>query len=122
MRNMRRVTTVLAGILILALSGCADYTIPRPECPEGTAGMSLSSDIQPIFDQKCAACHSGSQSPDLSPGWSYDELTEGGYISEPDFACESPLYAVFSDTHSGRVTDEELLMILGWIQEGAQDN
>jgi hypothetical protein len=116
------VSIFLAGSMILILSGCADYVIPAPDCPEGTRGLSYASDIQPIFDKNCIACHSGSQVPDLSAGWSHAELVDGGYVAEPEFACESLLYQKFSGSHSGRATDEEILKILGWIQDGAPDN
>ncbi len=77
--------------------------------PMETLGPSYAADIQPIFNQNCIACHSGSQSPDLSDGWSYDELMDGGYV-DTDFPCESILYQVFSGTHDGRATEEEVLM------------
>jgi len=118
---MRRVMILLTGVLILSLSGCSKHTIPVPPCPDGTLGLSYSADIQPIFNSSCIACHSGNQSPDLSDGWSFDELTDGGYM-DTDFPCESGLYQIFSGTHSGRASDEEVLDILGWIQDGAQDN
>ena len=118
---MRRVMILLTGALIISLSGCSKYTIPAPPCPEGTLGLSYAADIQPIFNQNCISCHSGNQSPDLSDGWSHEELTDGGYV-DTDFPCESSLYQVFSGTHDGRATEEEVLQILGWIQEGAEDN
>ena len=65
-------------------------------------------------------CHGGSQSPILSPGWSYDELTGGGYI-DTDFPCSSIIYEKLSGGHN-TPPEEELLTILGWISEGAQDN
>ena len=119
---MRKVIFFTTGLLIAVLSGCSNYEIPIPPCPEGTSGVSFKGDIQPIFNSKCLSCHSGSQSPDLREGWSYDELIEGGYVAEPDFACESILYQKFFGTHDGRVSDDQLNEILGWIQEGAQDN
>jgi len=106
--------------MILILAGCSNYEYPL-DCPDGTLGVSYSGDIQPIFNSSCVSCHSGGQAPDLSEGWSYDELTEGGYV-DTDSPCESDLYQVFSGTHEGRATDEEADQILGWIQEGAQDN
>jgi hypothetical protein len=112
---------ILAGSLILILSGCSNYEIPAPDCPMGTSGMSFSGDIQPIFNNNCVSCHSGSQSPDLSKGWAYDELIDGGYV-DTESPCESVLYQVFSGTHDGRADTTEINAILGWIQEGAQDN
>ncbi len=119
---MRRMLIILTGALVMMLSGCTKYEIPKPECPEDLpTGVSYSADIQPIFDQKCVMCHGGGQAPDLSPGWSYDELMDGGYV-DTDFPCSSSLYEIFSGTHGGRANEEELLIILGWIDEGAQDN
>ena len=119
---MRRLLMILTGSLLLILSGCTKYEIPRPECPEDLpTGVSYSTDVQAIFDANCVMCHGGSQAPDLSPGWSYDELIDGDYV-DTEFPCSSSLYEVFSGTHDGRASDEELLTILGWIDEGAKDN
>ncbi|MDF1575362.1 MAG: hypothetical protein P1P86_09250 [Bacteroidales bacterium] len=119
---MRRLIMILTGSLILIMSGCTKYEIPAPECPEDLpTNVSYSGDVQPIFDQKCAMCHGGGQSPDLSPGWSYDELMDGGYV-DAEFPCSSVIYQIFSGSHGGRAGDEEILTILGWIDEGARDN
>ena len=118
---MRRVIIIFTGALILGFAGCAHYEIPVPECPDGDRTAKFSNDIQAIFNQNCIACHSGSQAPDLSEGWSYDELIEGEYVNT-EFPCESMLYLVFSGTHDGRASVEEVSKILGWIQEGAEDN
>ena len=118
---MRREMILLTGLLILILSGCTKYEIPTPPCPDGDTSAKYAADIQPIFNQKCITCHSGSQKPDLSDGWSYDELIDGGYV-DTDFPCESLLYQKFSDSHDGRATEEEVLQILGWIQDGANNN
>jgi len=119
---MRRLLMILTGSMIVILSGCTKYEIPAAECPEDLpTNVSYSADVQPIFDANCVMCHAGGQSPDLSPGWSYDELIDGDYV-DTDFPCSSPLYEVFSGTHDGRARDEELLTILGWIDEGAKDN
>lgn len=119
---MRRLMIILTGSLIMILSGCTKYEIPKPECPEDLpTNVSFSSDIQPIFDQNCVSCHSGAQSPDLSPGWSYDELIDGGYV-DTDFPCSSLLYETLLGSHDGRTSEDETLTILGWMDEGAEDN
>jgi hypothetical protein len=118
---MRRAIIMVAGALIVVLSGCTKYEIPTPPCPDGDTTAKYSSAIQPIFNSNCISCHSGNQSPDLSDGWSYDELISGGYV-DTDFPCESILYQKFSGSHDGRATEDEVLQILGWIQDGAQDN
>jgi hypothetical protein len=120
--DMRRLMMLLTGSLVVILSGCTKYEIPKPECPENLpAGVSFSADVQPIFDQNCVMCHGGGQSPNLSLGWSYDELTAGGYL-DTDFPCSSLIYETLTGTHQGRASDEDILTILGWINEGAEDN
>ncbi len=118
---MRRVIYILTSSLILMVSGCSKYEIPTPPCPDGDMSAKFATDIQPIFDKNCIVCHSGSQSPDMSAGWAYDELIDGGFV-DTDFPCESRIYQVFSGSHDGRATDEEVLKILGWVQDGANDN
>jgi len=125
---MRRVIIIATGLVIAILAACDKYTIPTPPCEDGAENVSFSGDLQPIFNSNCISCHSGGQSPDLREGWSYDELVNGvsstgePYVAEPEFACESILYQVFFGSHDGRASDDEILQILGWIQEGAQDN
>lgn len=113
---------ILAGSLILILSACTKYEIPAPECPDNLpTNVSFSGDVQAIFDQNCVVCHGGGQPPDLSPGWAYDELIDGDYV-DTEFPCSSLIYQVFLGSHGGRASDDEILTILGWIDEGAKDN
>lgn len=120
--NMRRKLMILTGSLMVILAACTQYEIPKPPCPENLpTGVSFSADVQPIFDQKCIMCHSGGQAPALTAGWSYDELIDGGYV-DTDFPCSSLLYEKLTGSHSDRIDDEEVLTILGWITEGAEDN
>ena len=119
---MRSAITILAGFFILILWGCSDYIIPAPEYPENIPeNVSFSGDVQPIFDQNCVMCHGGGQVPTLLPGWSHDELISNGLV-DTDFPCSSIIYEKLTGNHSGRASDEEILTILGWIAEGAQDN
>ncbi len=119
---MRRMIMILAGSLILILSACTKYEIPAPECPDNLpTNVSFSGDVQAIFDQNCVVCHGGGQAPDLSPGWAYDELIDGDYV-DTEFPCSSLIYQVFLGSHGGRASDDEILTILGWIDEGAKDN
>lgn len=120
--DMRRLLLILTGSMIVILTGCTKYEIPKPECPENLpTSVSFAGDVQAIFDQNCVACHGGGQAPNLSPGWSYDELIDGGYV-DTEFPCSSLIYEQLTGSHSGRASEEELLTILGWIDEGALDN
>ena len=118
---MRRLLKILAGSLVV-LAACTKYEIPKPPCPEDLpTGVSYAADVQSIFDSNCVMCHSGAQSPDLRPDWSYDELIDGGYI-DTDFPCSSLLYETLTGSHGDRIEDDQVLTILGWIDEGAEDN
>ena len=86
-----------------------------------TLSVTYSANIQPIFDANCVMCHSGGQVPDLRPDWSYDELIDGGYVNTDD-PESSVLYTKLSDNHNARATEEEEMLILGWINEGALNN
>ena len=118
---MRRLM-ILTGSLIVILAACTKYEIPKSPCPvDLPTNVGYSTDVQPIFDANCVMCHSGGQSPDLRPPYSFDELIDGGYVDK-NFLCESELYLVLIGSHDGRATDEEELIILGWMDEGAEDN
>jgi hypothetical protein len=120
--DMRRWIMLLTGSLIVILAACTKYEIPKPPCPEDLpTGVSYANDVQVIFDAKCVICHSGDQVPDLSPGWSYDELIDGEYV-DTDFPCSSKIYEILTGSHADRIDEEEVITILGWIDEGAQDN
>lgn len=119
---MRRLLKILAASLVVILAACTKYEIPKPPCPENLpANVSFASDVQPIFDQKCTMCHSGGQVPNLGAGWAYDELIDGAYV-DTDFPCSSYLYEKLTGSHADRIEEDEVLTILGWISEGAQDN
>ncbi|HER10124.1 MAG TPA: hypothetical protein ENO20_14565 [Bacteroides sp.] len=114
---MRRLLFFSTCILVLCMSGCEKYIIEKPDIP---TGIEFSTDIQPIFDNRCLNCHSGMIDPDLSPGESYDALIDGGYVDTDD-PESSELYTKLTTGH-GKTTIEEQLLILQWITEGALNN
>ena len=57
----------------------------------------------------------------MRPQYSYDELIDSSYV-DTDFPCSSKLYETLTGSHADRVTEDEVLTILGWIDEGAEDN
>lgn len=86
--------------------------------------MSFSRDLEPFFQSNCNSCHGGTYSPDLSAGWAYDELMEGGDVDMESY-CESNLYLVVSGNHSSHtpvnVDSTEIKLVLDWILEGANE-
>ena len=104
----------------LAVTGCG-----------GGDGVSFSDDVQPIFDRKCASCHPTSYPYlDLRRGRSYDDLVRVSARTRPAFERVLPGRPELSYvlTHppdpslAGLLTDEEIDVIAGWIDEGAKDN
>jgi hypothetical protein len=115
---MRRPGIIVTSIMLFFITSCEKYTIPKPEVPED---ISFSGDIIPIFENSCVSCHSGGIPPDLNPEVAYEELIDGGYVNTAD-PESSELYTKLLGSHSSRATEEEKLLILQWITEGALEN
>lgn len=112
----------LAAIALLALlsSGCG-----------GSASVSFSEDVQPVFDRKCAACHPLSYPYlDLRRGRAYDQLVRVSARTRPAFERVLPGRPELSFllTHppdpslTDLLTEEERTLIADWIREGAKNN
>lgn len=116
---MKKIIGFLVLIIVLMLGSCELATIePFSDVPDN---LSLASDIQPIFNSNCASCHGGSRAPDLRDGRAYASLLTGGFVDVDDPESSS-LYTVFDGSHSSRASDKEKAYILGWIQQGANNN
>jgi hypothetical protein len=120
----RFLLTVAAAFLIPAgmvfLSSCEDYKIVQEQVDPGETVL-FQTQIQPIFNDNCITCHSGSRDPDLRDGNSYQSLTTGGYVNLP--AAESKLYKqITSSSHTSYTIETEKQLIYNWIDQGAQDN
>ncbi len=107
---------VLTGLLLFG--SCEKVVYPIPELPDT---VSYSLDIQPIWDNKCVSCHSGSRDPDLRPENSYASLINGGYV-DTDNPDDSELIKKLYGSHDSRATEAEKQVILLWIEEGAKNN
>jgi mono/diheme cytochrome c family protein len=121
---------VYAGFLSagLILSGCEKdyhYIAPAPTQP-----VSLSMDLQPIFNASCIGCHDGSLDPDLRDGFSHASLWATGDIDTLNPAG-SVLYVrvTLPSATSGAMppggpalSSSETALVLKWIQDGAPNN
>jgi hypothetical protein len=123
--KVKTVRKILAAMIVLiafaGFTSCEKFGIP-PIPFDPLATWSFQKDVQAIFtSDKCIDCHNGSRSPDLRAGKSYLALTKGGYVNAP--AASSRLYLkITSSSHSSRTTDNEKLIILNWIKQGALNN
>lgn len=124
------------------LSGCP---VNEP-APPVERDVSFSMEIQPIFNELCAKCHSeGGFAVTvgipllLTEGDAHGQLVNQPSVQDPAFtlvvpsdAATSLLYQKVSDDSppvgstmplfSERLTSEELGLIRDWIEQGAQDN
>ena len=93
--------------------------------------VSFSQDIQPIFNQNCISCHSGT-SPDgnlnLESTVSYDNLLDPqmGYVDTTN-PSSSLLYSSMNSTSNpmppnGKLANCKIEMVLKWIQQKAKNN
>jgi hypothetical protein len=114
---------LIALVLIAAVEGfssCEKYSYTeRPVDPNTT--WLFQTDIQPIFNSNCVACHGGAQAPDLRDGKSYLALTKGGFLKTTGEL--NKLYVQMNSTsHSVKSTSNEKLKVLYWINQGALNN
>ncbi|WP_236974023.1 cytochrome c [Membranihabitans maritimus] len=80
------------------------------ECEPGT---SFSMDVKPIIDNNCISCHNGSvQNPDLR---TYQAIkNNSARIKELTASRVMP--------QTGSLTDDQIILIGCWVDDGAPDN
>jgi hypothetical protein len=102
---------------------------PVPDVDPDTP-ISFRSDIEPLFSRNgkdCTACHNGLiQNPDLRVGNAFEALLQGGYVI-PNDAESSLLYQSLPGnehpvTLGFALSTEEISLIKGWIDRGAENN
>ena len=115
--------TLYLAIMLLFTVGihsCEKYVFG----PSTFQEVSLSEDIQPVFNAKCTSCHSASGSlkkkPFLSSDVVYNELVNGGFV-DTDNPEESKIYLKLQEGHQNAIPDDAE-MVKVWIEEGAKDN
>lgn len=113
-------------MLIIGIASCQYKFIvepvPVPPDPEDT--ISFSQEIVPIWsEQGCISCHNGGQSPDLTPDNAYNSIMGSNLvdIANPELSIIYTYPAPDGD-HYAKHTTSQSLLILTWIEQGAQDN
>lgn len=84
--------------------------------------ISFQRDLLPIFKAKCQACHGTLGGLDLT---SYETVMKGGNSGPVVMAGQpeqSLLVTKQQGEHPGKLTEQELAMVIAWIQAGALDN
>ncbi|MCB0473539.1 MAG: hypothetical protein KDC56_10815 [Flavobacteriaceae bacterium] len=123
MKKLLRI--VLACSVSLLCFSCYYDTELQQEIPPPPSGVSFANDVLPIFS-KCTGCHNGSvASPDLGSANVYNILVPT-YVTAGN-AENSKLYnrlpGVGHPVDAGfTLTVNEISLIKGWIDQGADNN
>lgn len=120
--NMLR--QLLAAVVVVAavygLSSCEKYSFMPPVInPVDT--VYFQAEVQPIFTENCVSCHGAIKPPDLRDGYSWEALTEGGYVTQPGESSELYTKMITGD-HISRSSDVDKQTVLIWINQGALNN
>lgn len=135
--NLRRFSLILLGAWLVALAVIACSDLGDPVDPVPPEPVSLSADIQPIFNARCAVsgCHvqpAPQGGCDLSEGQSYANIvsvrsqTFPGERVTPGSPAGSVLYVLVEGGSmpqlGGPLPSSQIELIRRWIAEGALDN
>lgn len=108
-------------LILFALSiGSCKYDYILPEVVPVVNNVSFSTQVAPIFAEKCVACHNH-QTPLLTADVAYSQIVPN-YVNttSPE---SSKIYTVpSSGTHYAKVSAAQAALILQWITEGAKNN
>jgi len=133
MKNIIKILGRLAAVtLIVSFSSCYYDGIIEPptDQPIDNTPLSFKTDIQPIFDANCIACHNGNLNPDLRDGNSYAALSAiPGSIVAGD-ANGSELVDMLEHKAgvdnpmppSAPMASTNINLIITWINQGALNN
>ncbi len=109
---------------MLGLVSCEyDYIVEDivpPPTPNPDNPTLFSTQVEPIFQDRCIACHD-TRKPVLTTGSAFASLTNGGYINT-DNPQESKVYQRATDGHGNNMSSAERTLLLQWITEGAKNN
>jgi len=117
---MKKHPIFLILILVSLFLGSCKYDYILPEVVAPVNDVKFSTQIAPIFSEKCLGCHQ-TQTPVLKADVAYSNLVPN-YVNLADPAS-SKIYTVpSSGTHYAKVSASQAALILQWITEGAENN
>jgi hypothetical protein len=123
---------------LISPAGAAALSVLVVGCAQEPPQVSFSKDIQPILNERCGECHSGSGAGVQKSGLdmsSYDGLIRGtrfGPVIEPGDSVSSTLVLLVEGKadpsikmpHAGGkpLSSPEIAKIRSWIDQGAKNN
>lgn len=120
---MKKTLLFILGVVFVSISACEYNYIEPVEVELPDEPVSFAQQIDPIFQDKCVACHATTK-PVLTEGDSYDNLINGNYI-DTENPESSDLYVKVNEGHpnaNSALNATELALLLKWIEEGAENN
>lgn len=130
MKKIRTIQLVTALMFMMVFSQCYyDDVLNEPVEPVTDKVVSFQADIIPIFDAGCngSGCHNtGGTAPDLTPARAYNALKSGNYI-DTNTPANSELYQWMAGLRNTPMpltgpNASNNALVLGWIQQGADNN
>lgn len=129
MKNKRHSSVYLAIVIVLLFiiaQSCADHNLPpvnQYSCSTFKE-VSFDIDIQPIINSNCAivgdgGCHNGGNGPSL------DWRVFNNFQSHASAVKDRVTRPVGTSGHMpkvGSITDEQIKLLVCWVEQGAQDN
>jgi len=106
----------------LFIGGCKyDFVLPEvvPDIDQDEP-ISFSSQIVPIFAEKCISCHDA-QSPMMGANVAHSQLVPK-YVNTANPASSEIYTVATSGNHYAKVSATQGALILKWITEGANKN
>lgn len=117
---MKKHTILLVFVLSLLIFGGCKYDFILPEEVPVVNDVKFSTQIVPVFAEKCVLCHN-IQAPVLTSDAAYSQIVPN-YVNTAA-PSSSEIYTVpTSGTHGATVSAAQAALILQWIKEGAKNN
>lgn len=124
MRN-RNVIFLLLAICGFSLASCTYDLFEEIPVEEPTGPISFSEQVEPIFsDASCTSCHPPMEGLDLTTGNAYASIKSKSGALDLANPENSTIYsaALPGSGHSQEYNNQQAVIILNWIKEGALDN
>lgn len=128
MRTLKPLRLMLActcALLTASVASCVDHSAPESEygC-ESALMVSFTSQINPIIQSNCAivgdgGCHNGGNGPSLD--WRVFDNFQSHALHVKD-RITRPANAAGHMPKIGAITDDQIRLIVCWVEQGAQDN
>lgn len=108
-------------ILLIVFQSCVDHSLPEPEAGDCINTVSFAGQIKPIINTSCAltGCHNGDNGADIN--WTKLENFQAKKANVKD-RITRPVGVPGHMPAVGSITDDQIQLIVCWVDQGGQDN